>query len=114
MNFLRNFLEKYPIVKNRYVITTCGFIVWIVFFDQNNLIRQYEERAVLYQLRKEKKFYQEEIVSSKAQLNELLTDNQTLEKFAREKHLMKKDHEDIWLVIEEDKSKAASQENTGK
>jgi cell division protein FtsB len=101
MEFMRNFFQKYPAFKNRYVLTLAGFLVWILFFDQNNLIRQYEERAVLYELRKEKKYYLEEITSTRGQLNELLTDNPSLEKFAREKHLMKKDNEDIWLVIDE-------------
>jgi len=101
MEKLRNILVKYPLLKNRIILTVTGFTIWIVFFDQNNLIRQYKENKVLYELRKEKKYYQEEISSIRSQLNLLLTDNQSLEKFAREKHLMKKDNEDIWLVIEE-------------
>jgi hypothetical protein len=101
MEMFRKLLQKYPVLKNKYILSLAGFLLWIVFFDENNLIRQYEERAVLYQLRKEKKYYQEEIASSRQQLNELLTDNRSLEKFAREKHLMKKENEDIWLVIEQ-------------
>ena len=33
---------------------------------------------------------------------ELETDMETLEKFAREKYLMKRENEDIWLIVEED------------
>lgn len=72
-----------------------------MFFDRNSLLRQYGDREDLYQLKKEKLYYQDEIQQTKKDLNELLTDKASLEKFAREKYLMKKDNEEIWLVLEE-------------
>ena len=72
-----------------------------MFFDKNDLITQYKDRQVLYELRKEKKHYQSEIKSTRKQLDELLSDSKSLEKFAREQHLMKKANEDIWLVVDQ-------------
>lgn len=76
-------------------------MAWIVFFDKNDLISQYKDREVLYELRKEKRYYQAEILNTRKQLDELLSDSKSLEKFAREQHLMKKDNEDIWLVVDQ-------------
>jgi cell division protein DivIC len=76
------------------------FLSWIMFFDKNDLISQYEDRQALYELQKEKHYYQEEIISTRRKLDELLSDSKSLEKFAREQYHMKKPNEEIWLVID--------------
>ncbi len=77
-----------------------GFLIWVTFIDKNNLISQYQDRQVLYGLDKEKRYYQSEIQTTQDKLNELKTDNKSIEKFAREKYLMKKENEEIWLVVD--------------
>ena len=57
----------------------------------------------LRELNREKVYYRERIITDSLKLNELKTNNENLEKFAREQYLMKKDNEDIFIVI--DKSK---------
>ncbi len=101
MNFWKRLTEKYPLIKNKYLLTTLVFLVWILFFDKNNLLTQFGERQKLFELKKERKYYQEEIKSTREELRELMTDNVSLEKFAREKYLMKKDNEEIFLVVNE-------------
>lgn len=101
MKKLNDFFKNYPLLGNRYFLTLAFFIVWIMFFDKNNLITQYKDRQVLYELRKEKKYYQSEILRTRKQLDELLSDSKSLEKFAREQHLMKKANEDVWLVVDQ-------------
>lgn len=91
-----------PLVKNKYVITTFGFVIWVAFFDQHNLINQIELRAELYQLDTDKEYYQSEIVRIREDLDELLSDNDKLEKFAREKYFMKRKNEEIFVFTEED------------
>ena len=76
------------------------FLIWVTFIDKNNLISQYQDRQVLYELDKEKRYYQSEIEATQGKLNELKTDNRSIEKFAREKYLMKKENEEIWLVVD--------------
>ncbi|MEZ4722753.1 MAG: septum formation initiator family protein [Flavobacteriales bacterium] len=100
LNRLWNNLPWY--VKNRYVLSLIAFIFWLAFFDQHNLISQIELKAELYQLEKDRDYYQEEIVQIKDDLEELLSDNSKLEKFARERYFMKRDNEEIFVFVEED------------
>ena len=101
MNFIKQLIEKYPLIRNKYLITGIIFLGWVLFFDKNNLVRQFEARQDLFELKKEKRYYQEEIRSTREELGELMTDNVSLEKFAREKYLMKKENEDLFLVIQQ-------------
>jgi uncharacterized protein YpmS len=100
MNLLGNIIQRYPLLKNRYMITFTIFLAWIMFFDRNNMIDQFHERNTLFILKKEKRYYQKEISSTKEDLTALLTSNSHLEKYAREKFRMRKDNEEIWLVID--------------
>jgi cell division protein FtsB len=84
-------------LKNKYAITVVIFIVWLSFFDQNNFLVQYDFKKELRTLEQDKAFYLEEIKKTRTELNELTTNPVTLEKFAREKYLMKKDNEEIFV-----------------
>lgn len=90
-----------PFLKNKYVLTTLGFIFWLLFFDRHDIISQYKLRKELHKLQEQKAFYLKEIAKDSKNLNELLTNPKTLEKFAREKYLMKKDNEDIFIIVNE-------------
>ena len=98
-----NYINKIPrFLRNKYAITALVFIVWVMFFDQNNIISQIEYRMELSSLEDDKEFYQEEIKKTVQDLKELKTNPQTLEKFAREKYLMKKDSEELFVIVRED------------
>jgi cell division protein DivIC len=84
-------------LKNKYMITTAVFIVWIAFFDQNNFITQYDFIKELNSLEKDKAFFMKELNKTRQELNDLTTNPVTLEKFAREKYFMKKDNEEIFV-----------------
>ena len=95
-------LENLPdFLKNKYVITSIIFLVWISFFDQNNWFERLKNMKQLNQLEDDKQYYQTKIKEETKRLKELQTDKENLEKFAREQYLMKKDDEDIFLIIEE-------------
>jgi cell division protein DivIC len=91
------------IFKNIYFLTIVGAIVWITFFDTNNLIYQSSLSDKLQEAQNQKQFYLDEIRKDSTALSELMTNQNTLEKFAREKYLMKKDNEDIYLIVREKK-----------
>jgi cell division protein DivIC len=91
-----------PYVKNKFILTILIFIVWLLFFDRNNLIDRVQEMNHLRQLEKDKKYYIERIDNDSKRLEQLRTNNKNLEKFAREQYLMKKDNEDIFVIVEED------------
>jgi cell division protein FtsB len=75
----------------------------MTFFDRNNFLFQHENIQKLNQLEAEKTYYLEQIAQNEANLNELLTNQETLEKFARETYLMKKPNEEIFVIIQKPK-----------
>lgn len=85
---------------NKYFLTTIAFIVWLVFFDSNNLVTRNKLQQKLDVLNQEKQFYLQEIRKDSTLTRQLLEDSLRLEKFAREKYLMKKEGEDLYLVID--------------
>ncbi|MBL0104243.1 MAG: septum formation initiator family protein [Bacteroidetes bacterium] len=98
--------QKYlPIIKNKYLLTFVGFLVWLTFFDRNDFITTSAYRHKLTELKAEKSHYDEEILKYKQNLNELMTDHENLEKYARENYYMKKDNEDIFVIVDESVSK---------
>ncbi len=93
------------LLKNKYLICGIAFLTWMLFFDRNDLMSQYEYRQQLNVLEAEKEFYTTETEKTVKDLNELTTDRAKLEKFAREKYLMKKDNEDVFVIIKEEEKK---------
>ncbi|MBG6235518.1 cell division protein FtsB [Pedobacter sp. CAN_A7] len=89
------------ICRNKYFIATAAFVVWMLFFDKNDMLSQYEFRTEVNKLQEEKDFYTEETAKVKKDLNELNTNLKTAEKFAREKYYMKKPNEDVFVIIKE-------------
>ena len=90
----------FRIVFNKYLLTTVAFVVWMVFFDSNNLMTRNKLQEKLDGLNVEKQFYIQEIRKDSTLTNQLMSDSSQLEKYAREHYLMKKDKEDLFLVID--------------
>uniref|UniRef100_F4C366 Septum formation initiator n=3 Tax=Sphingobacteriaceae TaxID=84566 RepID=F4C366_SPHS2 len=86
------------IARNKYIIATIAFIVWMLFFDRNDITSQYKYQSQLKNLKDEKEFYIRETAIVKKDLEELTSNLTRLQKFAREKYLMKKDNEDIFII----------------
>ena len=87
--------------KNFYFVFTVLFILWMVFIDSNDIVSQYTLRSKLKDLEKQKEFYQERKDKIKAEGEELMNNTELLERFAREKYLMKRKKEDLYVIIEE-------------
>lgn len=99
-NFIQmGFLKR---LHNKYFYAALAFVIWILFFDRNSLIFRYKNIKELKDVKRQREFYMREIKKDSESIDELLTDSATLEKFAREKYLMKKDNEDIFLIVKED------------
>ncbi len=88
------------VLKNKYLLTTVGLTVWILFFDKNDLFTQLEFRKEVMVLQEDRNYYANEIKSITSDLRELSSNHKTLEKFAREKYYMKRDNEDIFVLVE--------------
>jgi cell division protein DivIC len=90
-----------PFFKNFYVVAGLIFLAWMFFLDSNDFVSRFKLSAKLRSLENEKEYYQEKIKEVERDREELFGDRESLEKFAREKYLMKKDNEDVFVVVEE-------------
>ncbi len=91
------FFRKY--INNKYFYTGLVFLIWWIFFDQESLIVQYDLASVKIGLEKQKEYYKNEIKEDEAAINTLQNDTVLLEKYAREKYFMKKDNEDVFVIV---------------
>lgn len=89
-------------VRNKYVLTVVAFTLWMAFFDQYNMVEQFALKRELMRLENDRDYYLAEIVKTKSDLEQLLSDNKKLEKFAREKYFMKKPGEEIFIFVAEE------------
>jgi len=88
-------------LKNKYSFTIIAFIVWVGFFDRNDFFSQYSYRQELKKLQSDKAYYIAEIEKNKIDMKELTSDPEHLEKYAREHYLMKRDNEDVFMIVRE-------------
>jgi cell division protein FtsB len=86
-------------LKNKYFLTSIGIIAWLLFFDKNDVFTQWHLIQKCKKLEKERNYYIAAIASNRQHLNELQTNKTSLETFAREKYLMKKDNEDVFVFV---------------
>ncbi len=86
------------LLKNKYVLSVAVFVVWISFFDRNDLFTQWDRKKELKKLETSAAFYEKEISTTRKDLMELNNNTAVLEKFAREKFFLKRPNEEIFLV----------------
>ncbi|MBV6646232.1 MAG: septum formation initiator family protein [Cyclobacteriaceae bacterium] len=99
---MKNLFRKTPpFLRNFYVVAILLFVCWMLFFDSNDLFSQYRLSRKQSELEQTKAFYQEKIQEVKSDREALLNDDDLLEKMAREKYFMKKDNEDVYVIVEE-------------
>ena len=84
--------------RNKYLISFTVFAVWIIFFDRNDLITQWDRKQELRKLDSSTSFYEKEIANTKRDLMDLNNKPAILEKFAREKFYFKRHNEEIFLI----------------
>ncbi|HEU5290506.1 MAG TPA: septum formation initiator family protein, partial [Cyclobacteriaceae bacterium] len=85
-------LKKLPkAFRNFYIVTGLIFLVWMLFLDSNDFLSRYKLTSKLRSLEGEKEYYLEKIKEVEKDKEELMGTPELLEKFAREKYLMKKE-----------------------
>lgn len=90
------------ILRNRYVLVLLGLFVYISFFDAQDLISQIKLRWNLHQLHNQIEYYQTHSEEVRLQIDELSSNKESMEKFAREQYRMKRENEDIFVIIEQE------------
>lgn len=99
---VKKILDRIPArLRNRYGAAALGLLCWITFFDRNDAWTTFKNRRELARMKEQKAFYTSEIIRTKEKLHELSSDKELLEKFAREEYYMKRDNEDIFVLVPE-------------
>jgi cell division protein DivIC len=86
-----------PYVANRYFVAILAFVVWMLFFDQRDFFTQRDRAAELEKLEQAKTYYEKEISATQEQLNNLQSNPGAVEKYARERYLLRREGEEVYL-----------------
>lgn len=89
-------------LKNKYFLATAFFLSWMLFFDHNDFFTQAARTRELSQLQESRKYYREQINKTRADVESVRINPLSLEKIAREKYMMKKDNEEVFMIQNED------------
>ena len=87
-------------LKNKYFISFAAFCVVVLFLDKNDVFTQWDRTRELRDLRQSKRFYIARIEAERKQLQAIETNPAAVEKIAREKYLMKRDNEELFIIQE--------------
>ena len=82
------------------MLATLSFLLWMIFIDSNSLPSQWRLTKQLWDLEDQKEYYKQKKVQIQQERTALFSNPELLEKFAREKYLMKKPTEDLYVVVE--------------
>ncbi len=86
---------------SKYLLTGIAFAIWMLFFDRNDIPLQAKRVSELHKLNQSEVIMETRIANTRKELSQLKTNPETLEKYAREKFLMKKDNEDLFIITED-------------
>jgi cell division protein FtsB len=95
MNVFRKILS---IFINRYFLVLVGFIVWMLFFDERDYFQQKASAEELNKLEAKRKYLKDEINNTNTQLNNFQNDPVAIEKYGRERYLLKRDGEEVYIL----------------
>ena len=98
MSRIKDFYNKYLSRINAYWLVTIVFFALTFVMGDSSLYKRYTYDEKIRSLEKEIKHYQKEIEINSKKLNDLHTDKEGLERFAREEYLMKKPNEDVYII----------------
>ena len=87
-------------LRNKYLIAIGVFAAIMLFFDKNDVFASAARKRQLEELEQSKQYYTDRIKTERQELEQLKSDPATLEKYAREKYLMKRDNEDLFVIPE--------------
>ncbi|MGK0387910.1 MAG: cell division protein DivIC [Maribacter sp.] len=100
---LKPLLDKLPAwIKNIYILTLIVFFFIIIFINRINPFTQWSLQSTKQELQDKKKYYEDKL--GKVKSDKIDNDN-NVEKFARENYYMKKQDEDVFIIVEEGEDK---------
>ncbi|MBM3170358.1 MAG: septum formation initiator family protein [Bacteroidetes bacterium] len=94
------FWKRYPLLGNRFLLTGLAFGIYLFFFDANSILNIVALKSKEWALEKDEKYYQDHIAETQQRLEELSSNTDNLEKFARENHHMKRAGESVYVIVD--------------
>jgi cell division protein FtsB len=101
MSRIKDFYNTYLSKINSYWLVSIVFLIWTLTIGESSLYKRYTYDEKIRSLEKEIEYYQKEIEINSRKLNDLHTDRDGLERFAREEYFMKSPNEDIFIIKED-------------
>ena len=89
--------QIFKFFTNIFVLILIPFLIWMLFFDENSYLVHRKFTKEINSLENTITFYESKISQDKATIKKL-QDSLQLERFAREKYLMKKENEEIYII----------------
>jgi len=86
------------VLSNKYLLTGLAFVLWTVFFDQNDWMTLHQRQKELDEIKGNIAYLNTEINRMNTERNDLLTNPHKLEQYAREHYRMKHDGEDVYVI----------------
>lgn len=99
-------------MRNKYIITIIIFVVWLLVLDANNILDRWRDMRKYRSLQRDMEYFSNRINDERGKLEELRSDSQSLEKFAREQYRMKKPDEDIYIIVSPEEERRIQREST--
>lgn len=93
-----SFKQALMVLRNKYALTIVVFLVWLTFFDRYNLVDMLQNTSKIGDMKDEMDYYRTKITEDSTRIQELTSNNENLEKYAREQYLMKHADEEIFIV----------------
>ena len=94
-----SYLENIPApLYNRYLIVLVVFSVWVLFFDKHDIVTQWKLNRTVEKLEADQAYYARKIREAENDRYDLDVNR---EKYAREQYYLKKDNEDVFIIVDE-------------
>ena len=80
------------------LVLVLAFVITLAFFGDNNYMLTSKYRSKINELKSQIKNNEDSAAMYDAKVNELNTDNETLERLVREKYGMKRTNEEVYIT----------------
>ena len=80
------------------IIVLLALLVILFFFSDSSIPKRLKQESEIKDIQTQIELYQQQIQVDKEKLNELQSNRDDLEKFARENYFMKKENEEIFII----------------
>jgi cell division protein DivIC len=98
-NLFQPLIDRVPApLRNKFFLALVLFAGWMIFFDNHDILTQLRLQRTVNKLEQDKEFYTNKIEEAREEGRELEINK---EKFARERYYMKKQDEDVFIIVKE-------------